>query len=1384
MNYSYTGNKIITTNGDLYCWGDNEYGQVGNGTTTKQRTPIKVLDNVTAVSLSSNGSIAITANKDLYYWGGDGKKTIPTKAFSNVTDIASGAFHNAAIMENGDLQCWGHNDTGQVGSGVEWATSAKVLGNVAAVSLGNWHSAAITTNGDLYCWGNNGSGQIGNGTIDNIQLTPVKINFESDSTGDDDEKPSENPTDSVDNLKIAIHVTDWDHCETNDGSKIGTEGARVEIEGIGEAVTDDKGMVYITNTLLEPSAMKRISITKDGYRDYIFYTPIVCSELVDLWNTNRFAFMLEEKKEGDDVNPYISTMVHYRSGRAKHCTGDFFERNETVTFRICGVWNGKEPGYYSLWRGDKHYESEDGVFRLNIGRDLAGSGRVYVKMVAADGTESESKLLYVTLPTDNTISFENDNYVSILNESSESNVQEKDKSVPFLNDDKLSFDLGKIKTTIKRNGKKIRIMLGADLGDGIDVFDDKAWEKWKKYCKEKPTYLMDDLSLTEWNNIAKKNNLETAWTEKAKISATGYGWLENDLSLDSTTPLTGGIRIVINAGTKFQQQYAIGPVPVYMEESLGVNGELNGEATFDTSTKKFGGSTELKITPSFSVGGGVGVLYAVTLGFEGSAFMPSVIKFPLKLMQSDLKGGLSIKASVLGFNYSKEMLNGTYPLYKAEDDKAQLDSVRENPALDGMDIYNGDCYVLPDKVESEAKWCGNQTIRLKNVSGIKSNLKEKLLIEGASELSEPIIVQEGDTTIAVFLTEDSSRDVVHRTKLVYMVYDSVIGEWSSPVAVDDDGTGDFYPYLAASNGRIAVSWMNYADSITNASGMEQALQSSGICYAVWNKDTGSFEKASGVLGSSPAASYNNARIYIDTEGNVTEVGLKNTACNIFGMSGDNILFMTGMCNGASVDREFTLSQGLPVSYDVSAPGGNVTAAVCIDMDKDLNTLDDREIYLYASDGSIERLTENNTYDAMPQYAGYQGNDALFWYAVDGIHVLEKSGQKHIISGGEDVQISENFTVINGEKGEAAIIWPEADDDQTYQLAGCLYDAQSGKWTRQVFLSDSNKDIFRPDGYFNADGDMEFLYRKGSTAGPGEICSLQVVKAPDLEVVNAYIEDGTEIPGENTKVYVGVRNLGTRTVTGCSIDIEGQETVKSVNILPGESALLETEYKVPDTIGRREITVQALVQDDSDISNNMFKMQAGYADLSVSAIEDDLGNGKEVHVAVGNYEPVPANAILEVHKNTVDGEVLSSIELGTLNQNDLVAVEFFYRGDSSGYDLDANGLYYVVKSSIEEKYESNNYDYVVLREKGVSDTDEKKKVERITLSLGDASLNTGNILQLKADVFPVDAMNKTLKWSSDNLNVATVDQNGMVTAVGIGQAIITAESTDGSGVKAS
>ncbi len=80
--------------------------------------------------------------------------------------------------------------------------------------------------------------------------------------------------------------------------------------------------------------------------------------------------------------------------------------------------------------------------------------------------------------------------------------------------------------------------------------------------------------------------------------------------------------------------------------------------------------------------------------------------------------------------------------------------------------------------------------------------------------------------------------------------------------------------------------------------------------------------------------------------------------------------------------------------------------------------------------------------------------------------------------------------------------------------------------------------------------------------------------------------------------------------------------------------------------------------------------------------------------------------------------------------------------------------------------------------------EFKKIQGITLSMSQAVTSDGKTVQLTATVKPDDAENKKLKWTSDNESVATVDSNGLVTAVGEGKATITASSTDGSNISAS
>ena len=187
--YEVTTNLNTTAaiyNNDMYMWGDNIRRQIGNGTTTDQLIPYKVLSGVKSISLGMYHSSAITNNDDLYMWGdnirgqiGNGTTTdqlIPYKVLSGVKSILLGKYHNSAITNNGDLYMWGDNGYGQIGNGTttDQLTPCKVLSGVKSVSLGIYHSSAITNNGDLYMWGSNGDGQIGNGTTTD-RLIPYKV---------------------------------------------------------------------------------------------------------------------------------------------------------------------------------------------------------------------------------------------------------------------------------------------------------------------------------------------------------------------------------------------------------------------------------------------------------------------------------------------------------------------------------------------------------------------------------------------------------------------------------------------------------------------------------------------------------------------------------------------------------------------------------------------------------------------------------------------------------------------------------------------------------------------------------------------------------------------------------------------------------------------------------------------------------------------------------------------------------------------------------------------------------------------------------------------------------------------------------------------------------
>ena len=187
----------IDNSGQLWAWGSNSSGQVGDGTIENiKNTPTKIKEGTKFITVAAgwNHSLAIDNSGQLWTWGqnndgqlGDGtsgeenNKNTPTKIKEGTkfTTVSAGVEHSLAIDNSGQLWVWGWNRYSQLGDGTykqkNTPTKIKKGTKFTTISAGSNHSLAIDNSGQLWAWGSNNYGQLGDGTIENIKNTPTKI---------------------------------------------------------------------------------------------------------------------------------------------------------------------------------------------------------------------------------------------------------------------------------------------------------------------------------------------------------------------------------------------------------------------------------------------------------------------------------------------------------------------------------------------------------------------------------------------------------------------------------------------------------------------------------------------------------------------------------------------------------------------------------------------------------------------------------------------------------------------------------------------------------------------------------------------------------------------------------------------------------------------------------------------------------------------------------------------------------------------------------------------------------------------------------------------------------------------------------------------------------
>jgi alpha-tubulin suppressor-like RCC1 family protein len=182
----------LAPSGRAFCWGLNEQGQLGDGSTTTRLAPVPVSGDLIFVAIATGGAhtCGVTPSGQGYCWGsnvsgllGDGSQVTrltPVAVSGDLTfaTISASRTNTCGVTTDSQGYCWGEGGFGALGNGSPADATAPqpVAGGMAFASItaGDNYTCGVTTAGQGYCWGLGNAGQLGNGTTTN-QSVPVAV---------------------------------------------------------------------------------------------------------------------------------------------------------------------------------------------------------------------------------------------------------------------------------------------------------------------------------------------------------------------------------------------------------------------------------------------------------------------------------------------------------------------------------------------------------------------------------------------------------------------------------------------------------------------------------------------------------------------------------------------------------------------------------------------------------------------------------------------------------------------------------------------------------------------------------------------------------------------------------------------------------------------------------------------------------------------------------------------------------------------------------------------------------------------------------------------------------------------------------------------------------
>ncbi|RXE58740.1 S-layer homology domain-containing protein [Acetivibrio mesophilus] len=478
----------------------------------------------------------------------------------------------------------------------------------------------------------------------------------------------------------------------------------------------------------------------------------------------------------------------------------------------------------------------------------------------------------------------------------------------------------------------------------------------------------------------------------------------------------------------------------------------------------------------------------------------------------------------------------------------------------------------------------------------------------------------------VFIGDDSNRSDNNRTAVYSSIYKD--GKWSNPIQIENDGTGDAFPALAADGKNVYSVWLDMSeemgatsimteDDITrNVLGkMEVSIAKYDIGKNTWNNVLTNRTEGVNKLPKIAAAN-----------GKVIATWVNNTGMKMTGDSKnpDSVYFVYNDGTGWTEPQAFVTNVA-NVSESELYMYGNKAYYVFVTNEYSEEGI--YKVYFTSFDGRswtkpIE-LLDNMYEDSHPAIAVEGGEPVVFWHNDGKIYKvsLERPFGAEIIINSNQAEDILELSATNTEQG-IALAWTNAVGGEQ-RLYISTYEEESSTWTEGIEVNFNSMEVPRGvtiAGFkdtimavynktvYKLDEDKNTYFKDGT-----QLTSTSYVRKTDLAVLEdgLYFEGDTPLPGEETTVVVKVKNVGDLTAKGLRVSLyEGKNLIAEkdmgdVRLIHGDTILASFDWKVPGNCSAFELRAVLESDNDNNSSNNEASLKVLYTDVEITGVYNEL-----------------------------------------------------------------------------------------------------------------------------------------------------------------------------------